>query len=101
MLSRTATFGAKSLVEASWYDDTSATYTSVRPAPTASMHGSPILPTAAAASPAPESTCAASAQTVVLPLVPVTATQRLSFELSRQASSTSLTTSADTAAAAW
>ena len=37
---------------------------------------------------------------VVLPFVPVTATQRLSAALSRQANSTSLITSADTAAAA-
>ena len=72
----------------------------MRPAATASMHGSPMLPTAAAARPAPASTCAASAQAVVLPFVPVTATQRLSAALSRQANSTSLITSADTAAAA-
>ena len=74
---------------------------SVAPAPTAEMHGSPMLPTAAAARPAPASTCAASAQTVVLPFVPVTATQRLSAALSRQANSTSLTSSEHEAAAAW
>ena len=58
-----------------------------------------MLPTALAARPAARSTWAASATVVVLPLVPVTATQRASCALSRQANSTSLTISVLAAAA--
>ncbi len=99
MLSITAAWGAKRRVEASWYDDTSATYTWVRPAATASMQQSPMLPTASAANPASFSKWAVRAVVVVLPLVPVMATHTASAALSRQANSTSLTTSALWAAA--
>ena len=99
MLSTTATSGAKSEVEANWYDEVSATNTSVPPAATASKHVSPMLPTALAATFAQSSTCAISAVVVVLPFVPVTATQRESAGLSRQASSTSLMISVEAFAA--
>ena len=49
----------------------------------------PMLPTAFAFMPAARSRCATRAVTVVLPFVPVMATQRLSTALSRQANSTS------------
>ena len=59
-----------------------------------------MLPTAAAASPPRQHVRGQRAGRRSCPFVPVTATQRLSAALSRQANSTSLITSADTAAAA-
>ena len=58
-----------------------------------------MLPTAQAFIPALFSKCAHNAVVVVLPLVPVMATQRESARLSRQANSTSLITSSETRAA--
>ncbi len=58
-----------------------------------------MLPTALASKPLPFSTCSTSAVVVVLPLVPVTATQVESAGLSHQASSTSPMTASLTRAA--
>ena len=97
MLSSTATSGANAWQLASWNELASHTYTSASPLPTASMHVLPMLPTATTRSPAHFKICVISDVVVVFPLVPVTATQRLSAGLSRQANSTSEITSVEAA----
>src|SRR5699024_138659 len=80
------------LVQCNWKLDSSTTMASYATGSiTAPTTGSPTLPTAATRSPAAPSMLATMRTTVVLPLVPVTASQGAGFStgLSRQASSTS------------
>ncbi len=98
-MSTAAARGANRRVPCSWKLDSSATNTSPagRPA-THAMGGSPMLPTVRACSPEERSSSQVSVVVVVLPLVPVMASQ--SRGLSRHASSGSLTSSAQRRAAA-
>ena len=83
---------------ASWKLESSATNHSPSPrSARASVGGVPMLPTERAAMPASRMRCVVSEVVVVLPLVPVIATQRSG--LSRKASSTSPTSSREQAAA--
>ena len=80
--------GAKSVESSSWKLDASQmTVASASRSPTSEASGVPTLPATATGSPATRHTWPSSSATVVLPLVPVTATKRLGS--SRQASSSS------------
>ena len=91
MFNSTAASGAKSSVSSSWNEDASHTIvTSCSTEPTSELAAVPTLPATATGKPASRWMCPISSTVVVLPFVPVTATN--SFGSIRHASSSSPST---------
>ena len=87
-LSSTAHSGANASVSSSWkLEHSQTTVASAASSPTSEASGVPTFPATATGSPAVRQTWPRSSVTVVLPLVPVTATNRFGSSLHASSSS--------------